>query len=427
MGKAFGLLLGSVLLSNTTNGLVFYAMPLLVLTLTTDPLMVAAPTAVYQALPAVFGLFIGAMVDAWDRRMLMVVAALIRILSTSVLVWMVVTGRLGYIALLGMVAILTIFEQVIDLAGQASVPEIVTDGNQLEKANGWIGAGQQVVQGFVAGPIAPLAFAIASWLPFALGASFAAVCVGLLLTLRHVMPKASGTLAPTPVGLAESQSRAALRGGLDEVRRNAPLRSVIIYTLATSFLVCLALGSYAYYLTIVIGLPRQALSVVLICLGVGGLTGSVTADRMTGSFARRDVLVTGTLLLAAGLLTVASLPHGPWALWLGSLGCLIAGLGSGWYGVIVVAARQRLVDVDLLGRVNGLVSTGVAAVSLCGTLLGGLTSRSHGRIPWLLAGVGTLLLPLLMRSSLHPINHLSTASGVSDVRAWEGLERPTDK
>ena len=71
LGRPFGALTTGVLTSNASDGFVFFAAPLLVLTITKDPVAVAAVTAVTPAGPALFRLLAGALAHPPDRRPLM--------------------------------------------------------------------------------------------------------------------------------------------------------------------------------------------------------------------------------------------------------------------------------------------------------------------------------------------------------------------
>jgi divalent metal cation (Fe/Co/Zn/Cd) transporter len=98
LGTSFRWLLGSSWLSNIADGIQVAAAPLLVASETRDPLLVSL-AAVLQYLPfLLFGLFAGVVADRVDRRRLVAIADLCRVVVVAVLVarigWQVVLGAL---------------------------------------------------------------------------------------------------------------------------------------------------------------------------------------------------------------------------------------------------------------------------------------------------------------------------------------------
>ena len=93
LGTPFRWLLGSSWLSNIADGIQVAAGPLLVASETRDPLLVSL-AAVLQYLPfLLFGLFAGVVADRVDRRRLVAIADLCRVVVVAVLVGTVVTTR----------------------------------------------------------------------------------------------------------------------------------------------------------------------------------------------------------------------------------------------------------------------------------------------------------------------------------------------
>ncbi len=94
LGRGFRWLLASSWTSNIGDGIALAAGPLLVASQTRNPILVAM-AAMLQRLPwLVFGLWAGAIADRADRRMLVVVADVLRTLVVGVLCLAIATGRI---------------------------------------------------------------------------------------------------------------------------------------------------------------------------------------------------------------------------------------------------------------------------------------------------------------------------------------------
>lgn len=395
LGRPFGALTTGVLTSNASDGFVFFAAPLLVLTITKDPVAVAAVTAVTQAVPALFGLIAGSLADTRDRRALMLGSALVRATVLAALLALILLDAVTLPALFAALALFAAAELTFDISSAASVPDVLTDIGHLEKAHGIIGAGQQVVQGFVVGPFAALFFAWSAELPFALAAVLVVASALAMVALRRMLddgatpagPAVATTGAPDPTPGLTFRERFA--GGAQEVWTTRPLRDIITLTLLLVTFVGFGQAAYAYYMIEYLDVPTAVLGLVFMALGVGGVLGSVTVHRLAARLGRRTTLYMGVLLLATGFGVVGVAPAGSAAPWVTAVGFFAAGVGSGWWNVLVIAARQRLVAREKLGRVSGFLTTLNAFIAPAASLAGGLVTRVDPRLPWIVAAVGS--------------------------------------
>ena len=99
LGTSFRWLLGSSWTSNLGDGIALSAAPLLIASMTSSPVLVAAG-AMMQYLPwLLFGLFAGSVADHHDRRRLVMIANGSRAVVVAALVGFLVTGFSAYSAL----------------------------------------------------------------------------------------------------------------------------------------------------------------------------------------------------------------------------------------------------------------------------------------------------------------------------------------
>ncbi len=125
LGTPFRWLLGSSWMSNIADGLQVAAGPLLVASETRDPFLVSL-AAVLQYLPfLLFGLFAGVIADRVDRRRLVAVADLCRVVVVAVLVGTVVTDEVNIAVVLAAMFLLGVGETFADTTTSTLLPMIV--------------------------------------------------------------------------------------------------------------------------------------------------------------------------------------------------------------------------------------------------------------------------------------------------------------
>ena len=125
MGVGFRWLLASSWTSNLGDGIGLAAGPLLVASQTRNPVLVAM-AAVLQRLPwLLFGLWAGAIADRVDRRLLVVVADLLRALVVAVLCVTIVTGRVDVTVVLVTTFLFGVAEVFADTASGTLLPMLV--------------------------------------------------------------------------------------------------------------------------------------------------------------------------------------------------------------------------------------------------------------------------------------------------------------
>ena len=125
LGAPFRWLLGSSWLSNIADGIQVAAGPLLVASETRDPLLVSL-AAVLQYLPfLLFGLFAGVVADRVDRRRLVAVADLCRVVVVAVLVGTVAANEVNIALVLTAVFLLGLGETFADTTTSTLLPMIV--------------------------------------------------------------------------------------------------------------------------------------------------------------------------------------------------------------------------------------------------------------------------------------------------------------
>ncbi len=375
---AFWRLWSAVTLSNLGDGIRIAAFPLLAVTLTQDPRLIAG-VAVVQYLPWLFlGLPAGAVVDRMDRRRLM---AAVNIGRTVALILFVICLALDLAALpmLYVTAFLIgVGETVSDTAAQAAVPQLVPEGS-LVRANGRLVSSLVVTDEFVGPLLGAALFTVSVLLPFGVHASLVLVAALLILTLPRLVPGES---------TAADATASTEPGSIRMLWAQPALRWLLVLAVALVAADSAWFGLLVLYTTQVLQLPAAGYGVLVAAGAAGGLLGAMVIDRATNRWGRGRVLV-ASVILAALTQVVLGLTASV------ALAVVLLGLSSAAfaaYNVISTSLRQILVPSQVLGRVTGAYRTCTMSAAALGAAGGGLIAAVLGiRAPFLIGGVALLV------------------------------------
>ncbi|MDP9494130.1 MAG: MFS transporter [Actinomycetota bacterium] len=385
VGSGFGRLWVSSLLSNLSDGIRAAAFPLLAVTLTRDPMLVAGVTVAQQVPWLIAGPLAGVMVDRADRRRILWVVNTVRASIFALLAVAVVSGESPLWLLYLAAVALGVGESFYDNAAQTVVPVLI-ESTELERANGRLVAAEVAGNEIVGPPIGAMLFSVAVVLPFASSAAGLVVAVVLVLGL-------AGSFRPATIATDSSDGMwRQLTEGFRFVRRDRELATVtllagVLYAADAAWFAILVLYSLE-----VLDLSEAAFGALLAVGAVGGIIGAVSASKLASRF-RLGTLLAGILLVSA----VAQLVLGTTSnAALAILFIAVSSFPFGVWSVVAVSLRQRVTPSHLLGRANATyhaVSVGAAPI---GAILGALAAEQWGiRAPFLI-GVPALLAGALL-------------------------------
>ena len=375
--------------SNLADGIFWIALPLIAVTLTSEPVLVAG-VAVAARLPWLFFvLFAGAIADRVDRRTTMRNVQLLRVALVGLMAVMALTDALSLPVLYVAALALGIGETFFDTAGMSIMPSIVPRA-LLSRANSRLYAVEMAANELIGPPLGGLL--VAASIPLALAGSvvgYALAALGLTLV--------SGRFKPTPK--AEPTSLLAdIREGMVFLWRTPVLRTMALMVAGFHF------ADAAVFAVIVLfavspgpmGLDEFGFGVLMASFAVGGLLGSFVAEPVERWLGRRRVILLVTVawvgIMALPLLTAEPLPI---ALGLGLLGVLIM-----WWNVITVSLRQRITPDYLLGRLNAAYRFFGWGAGPLGAIAGGFIAQLFG-VPAVFAFAAVVCAALLwVRRSL---------------------------
>jgi MFS family permease len=155
LGRPFWQLWSASALSNLADGLVKIALPLVAVTLTDSPGLVAGVTLAVTLPWLLFALPVGALADRVDRRIAMVMADVVRAAAMAVLAVPLVLGLESSAAALwvlyAVALLLGTAETVYDTCAQSILPQVVAR-DRLPRANGRLIAVELTANEFVGPP-----------------------------------------------------------------------------------------------------------------------------------------------------------------------------------------------------------------------------------------------------------------------------------
>ncbi|MFB7844866.1 MFS transporter [Microbacterium sp. NPDC056052] len=411
MGRDFRWLLASSWTSNVGDGVALAAAPLLIASMTSSPILVAAG-AILQFLPwLVFGLHAGAIADRFDRRRLVMVANAARGLVLLALCAFLVTGVANIWIVLAAAFLYGTAEVFVDTAGSTLLPMLLKPAD-LGLGNARLQAGFLVANQFAGPPLGAFLFAAGHAWPFLLEA----VCVGLAVVLisriarTPVPPRAasgSGTEATAPVpGAAKVHTDIA--EGLRWLWRNPPVRMLVLIILLFNVTWAAPWGVLVLYATEHLHMGAVGYGMLTTASAAGGLLATVSFGWL-----ERHVSFAAMMRVCLSLEVVMHLAFALTAQgWIALLIMVVFGFYAFVWGTISTTVRQRLVPHELQGRVSSVNSVGVFGGMVIGQALGGVIAQAWGlTAPWWFAFAGAALTLLFV---WRPISQIVSARPVLD-------------
>ncbi|MFF4051032.1 MFS transporter [Streptomyces chartreusis] len=362
----FGRLWGAAVLSSFGDSLRTAALPLLAVTLTDRPLLIAAVTACGYLPWIVFGLLGGAVADRVDQRRAMWTVDALRGLLVAAFAVVVALGHASIGLLIALAFTLTTLQTLFDNASTALLPALV-DRDALGSANARLMTGQRIAGGLMGGPLVPLLLVAGAAVPFVADAATFLVAAALVASLRITPPERT----PAPAG---STLRREIGEGLRTLWRDRALRGLCAATALCNIGMGAQLATLVVLVTGWLDAGATGYAAAGASFTVGGLAGGVANGWIVKRLGRvRAVLVAGAVQTGALIVmgTVRSL-----AVLVAAL--IVFGLMGMVWNVNTTTLMQQRSPAELLGRVASAFRTLAFAGVPLGALLGGAVATAWG-------------------------------------------------
>jgi hypothetical protein len=397
------------------------ALPLAALASGASVSQVAVLVSATRAPFLLIGLPAGVWVSRIGLRRSMLLADLLRAIALASIPITAAFGRLPYVLLLGVAAVLGCGTVLFQVAYQSLTPLLVEDIELLRSANTRLTASEALAQ--IGGPALAgvVASAVGAARALAVDAASYLVSAGTLAALR----------APADRPARDERSmHSEIRGGLRYVLAAAPLRGLLWSSMLFNF----GVAGYEALLVVFavrhLGLSPAILGLVI---GIGG-SGVPLGLLLSGPAERRlgvgRVLILSAGFSAAGLLVVGTAGGALSAAVIGA-GTFITAVGGGAWGLTALTTRQTLSQPEMRAMTTAVFRWATYGVLPLGALLAGLTASLTGPRPAILlaGGIGQLCVLPLLRSPVRTLRTLSPpapaiAAGRPEPRRGQPLPPP---
>ena len=340
--------------------------------------VLAIATLVGMLPQIVIGPFAGALVDRWNRRVIMILADALIAVSTLVLVYLFATDQVQVwhvYAILGMRSLGTAFHFPAMSASTAlMVPE-----DQLTRING-LNQTLLGINGLIAPPVGALLIGI---LP-----TQSILLIDVATAILAILPLFFFSI-PQPVRAeTDNESRPNLfqdiREAFTYIRGWSGLVAIIFMALFLNFLLVPTGALLPILITKHFNKGALELGLINSAEGVGIIVGGILLS-VWGGFKKKMVTsMAGIFILGLSVLLVGVAPANLFALAVAAL--FLTGVAIPITNGPIGALFQSLVRNDMQGRVMSLVNSSATAISPLGLLIAGPLSDALGIQIWFWAG-----------------------------------------
>lgn len=403
-GRDWRLLWASYGAANTADGILLSVGPLLVTSLTRDPLLVSLAAAAQIAPTFVFSLLAGAIIDRAERRRLQTIAHTLRAVVLIGVAAAILGDVLGLPLLYTALFALGTAEVFADTAGETLVAAVVPT-SELGTASSRLIGTSTVVNRLAGPPIGAFLFGVGlavPWLTNAVLLLAAAVLVSRLSVDGRPTDAFGADVVAGPVeGDATTGGVARLRRDIAEGWRftvaTPPVRRLAVLITVFNLTYGAVYGIQVLWALERLGLDEVGFGALLTATAVGGIVGSAMFPMLERRFTYATLLRAGLVTESATHFLLLSTTSA------GAAGAVMVAFGvhEAVWGSLAGAIRLKVVPERILGRVNSVYRLAVFAPLLVGAALGGVLADRFGILaPFWYAGIGASLTTVLVWRSM---------------------------
>lgn len=393
LGIGFRWLLASSWTSNLGDGIALAAGPLLVASLTDDPILVSLAALLQWLPPLLFALYAGVISDRLDRRLIVVFVDVSRAIVLVGVAASIVTGTVSIAIVLVALFVIATAEVFADNASHTLLPMLVSR-DDLVIGNARIQAGFVTLNQLAGPPLGAALFAIGMAVPF-IGQAIL-VAAGALLVSRVRLPAHGRDPARA------SAIRHEIAEGFRWVRHNAAVRTLVLTIFTFNITFGAAWSVLVLYAGERLGLGDIGFGLIATVSALGGVVGTVAYGWITRRVSLGNIMRIGLIIetLTHLVLAITTTPAVAMAVF------FVFGLHAFVWGTTSTAVRQRAVPSELQGRVGAVNTVGTFGGLVIGSALGGVLARAYGiTAPFWLAFAGSAIFLVLIWGQLTHIAH----------------------
>lgn len=380
LGATFNKLWSATLASNISDGLLKTATPLLAATLTRDPVIIAALSAIVMLPWLFFAIPIGSLVDRVDRRRAMWVANSIRLLAAAVLTISIATATVSIPVLYVVAFVIGAAEVLYDTTAQALIPQMLKP-EQLERANSRLSIGATMVGELIGSPLSGILYAAAIVLPFisgTLGMLFAVVLVALIPGSY----KPAMRLDDSGQHAAKTSLLADMKFGIRYLYEDKTLLKLVLFTTTVGFFFSTTGSTMVLFMLDELDVPFALFGFVFLSGAIGNIFGSMIAPKLSTRFGRMNIMALA-IFMSGVLIALGGLAPNVWV-WIGL--AVFGGMAMAQWNILLMSTYHQIIPNELFGRIHGTRRTLVWGLMPIGSLLGGVFALIDLRAPMLIGG-----------------------------------------
>jgi len=404
MGGGFRILLGSSWLTNLGDGIALSAGALLVESQTASASLVAL-SWVLQRLPwLLFGLFAGVVADRLDRRLIIVVANLLRVVLLGLLASAIGLGDVDLYLIFGVLFLLGSAEVFADNTTDTLLPMLVEPAD-ITLGNARLIFGSTTLNQLAGPALGGVLFAAGVWIPFV--AQGVLVALGAVLISRLRLSSRVGAQDSAP---SKGSVRSEIVEGMRWLWSNPPMRTLVLTILSFNVTFGAAWAVLVVLATDRLGLGPAGFGVLTSVTAVGAVVGAAAYGRLEQWVSLANLMRAGLIIETLTHLGLATTTMA----WQAMVILFVFGVHTSIWGTTSRSVRQRAVPIELQGRVGSVHGMGLHGGLVVGALLGAVIAGVWGVTgPFWFAFAGSAVILVLIWRQLE---HIAHAGDVDDQR-----------
>jgi predicted MFS family arabinose efflux permease len=394
LGNGFRWLLASSWTTNFGDGVAVAAGPLLVASLTSDPILISLAALLRWAPPLLFGLYAGVLSDRLNRRRIVVTANIFRVAVLAGLIVTMLTGQLTVTLALIALGLLSSAEVFVDNTAATLTPMLVPR-DDLALANSRLQTGFLTLNQLAGPPVGAALFAAGMMLPF--GTQAILTIAGVLLVWRVTLP-----VSQPPAAEGGRSIRRDIAEAFTWTMRHAAVRTLSLTILIFNITFGAAWSLLVLYAYEQLGVGAVGYGLLSTVSAVGGLLGTGLYGWITHRVSLGNVMRAGLIIETLTHLCLAITTSA----WVAGVIFFVFGAHAFIWGTTSITVRQRAVPAHLQGRVASLNTISTYGGLVAGSALGGVIASQYGiAAPFWFAFAGSALFVVLLWRQLSSIAH----------------------
>jgi len=389
LGATFNKLWSATLASNVTDGLLKTAAPLLAATLTQDPVLIAALSAIVMLPWLFFAIPIGTLVDRVDRRKAMWVANVVRFSAAAFLTISIATGIVSIPILYLVAFVIGAAEVLYDTTAQALIPQILKP-EQLERGNSRLQIGATMVGELFGAPLSGLLYATAIILPFASG-TLSVLLAAILVALIPGSYRRISALEDDGTEPVKKSLIADMKFGIRYLYEDKTLLKLVLFTTTVGFFFSATGSTMVLFMLKVLNVPIAIFGLVMLAPAAGSVLGSVIATRLSTRFGRMNTMAIA-IFSTGFVITLSGFAPNVWV-WIAL--AVIYGIAMAQWNILLMSTYHQIIPNELFGRIHGTRRTLVWGLMPIGSMVGGLLATIDLRAPMIIGGALSAAIALL--------------------------------